>query len=118
MFTKAKRKYFGPERFEPGNLKVGEEFSVDSGLGGSHTLKFDRFIGRRLVFIKRATPDTPQMEYRLAHPEHAARHLFVLVPENDAFAPPYRCHCSYPNGPHTLECLNANPQANPPTVLA
>lgn len=27
----------------------------------------------------------------------------------------YRCRRSYPFGPHTLECLNGNPNANPPT---
>lgn len=26
----------------------------------------------------------------------------------------YQCCCSYPHGPHTLECLNRNPNANPP----
>lgn len=30
----------------------------------------------------------------------------------------YRCVCSYPAGPHTLECLNANPNANPPAKLS
>ena len=83
MIVPAKKQFFGAERFAVGNLKKGETFSVDSGLGGSWTLEFDAAYGPQLLFVRRAKQDWPEVFYRYADSEDASRNLYVLVPENE-----------------------------------
>ena len=74
------RRFFGPERFADGNLKLGETFSVDSGLGGSFTVAYAGHVGGRLLFKRQASGDWPADDYWYEDDADAARHVFILVP--------------------------------------
>ena len=93
------QRFFGPERFADGNLKVGETFSVDSGLGGSFVVAYGGHFGGKLLFEREAggahpypiycassgvmlgTHDGwPAASYWYDNDEDAARHVFILVP--------------------------------------
>ena len=77
-------RHFGPERFARGNLKQGETFSIDSGMGGSWTVKFVRFEEGGPVFLRTPSVDWPNAIYAFDSPEHAARELYVLVSDGGA----------------------------------
>lgn len=81
MFIAAKRKHLNECRFVEGNLKRGETFSVDSGLGGSHTVAYVGHCAGRLLFEREHTDDWPAARYWFADEQDAARRLFILVPE-------------------------------------
>jgi hypothetical protein len=44
------RMYFSPERYQKGNLKIGETFSIDSHLGGTFTIECTGFDGDKPMF--------------------------------------------------------------------
>ncbi len=68
---------------------------------------------------RKATPETAK-RLRLALNQYIMEYIrtpnqeFVQEVEDDAPGPEYKCHCSYLLGPHTLECLNKNPNTSPP----
>ena len=82
MIVPAKRRFFGAGRFARGNLKRGETFSVDSGLGGSWTIAFDRFTDDgALIFVREERDDWPHETYRYADPTEASEHVYILIPD-------------------------------------
>ena len=75
------RKYFSPERFVKGNIKEGETFSTDSGMGGSFVVEFKGWSGHRLneVGFWQVT-NFGFKEIRLAYtPEQASKNIFILT---------------------------------------
>ncbi|KKL74083.1 hypothetical protein LCGC14_2068480 [marine sediment metagenome] len=82
MIVPAKPRYLGAERFAKGNVKTGETFSVDSGLGGSWMVKYIHHDGVALVFRRAARPDWPAADFRYADDADAARHVYILVPDD------------------------------------
>jgi hypothetical protein len=86
MIVPAKPHYFEPERFARGNIKRGETFSVDSGLGGSHTVEYlCHDEAGRVVFVREARPGWPRAMYIYVNEQDAARNVYILVPENPNF---------------------------------
>ena len=83
----AKKRFFDEQRFARGVLKVGETFSVDSGMGGSWTVAFVGYTdGGYLRFERDARPDWPLQAFTFQTPADAAKEIFILVPENPNFA--------------------------------
>ena len=78
----ARRKHLSPEDFAKGNLKGGETFSIDSGLGGSWTVEYTgRNRHGQLVFVRRAKNDWPEQRFYYDTSERAAEALYILVAE-------------------------------------
>ncbi len=84
FYGRPMHRHVSPVRFANGNLKRGETFSVDSGMGGSWTVKFVRFEEGGPVFLRTPSVDWPKAIYAFDSPEHAARELYVLVSEGGA----------------------------------
>lgn len=81
MIVPAKQKYFGAKRFAQGNIKQGETFSIDSGLGGSWTVEYVHHGHSGPVFIRRAKPEWPAETFCFSSDEHAAENVYILVAE-------------------------------------
>jgi len=76
---RVERAYFDADRFAHDNVKVGETFSVDSGLGGSYTVVYRGLDDqRRLVFRRCRSVDWPTHDYIYDNPTEASRHIFIL----------------------------------------
>lgn len=73
------RKFFSPDRFAKGNLKDGEKFSINSGLGGSFTVRYDGWDDNSGRGRFRVTDHDFKGLHYAFNPERAAQVLFVLV---------------------------------------
>ncbi len=80
MIVPAKRRFFDVERFAKGKVKLGETFSIDSGLGGSWTVEYVSHEGNGPVFKRRARHGWPEEHFRYPDAAETARHVFILVP--------------------------------------
>lgn len=78
MIVPACRKFFEAERFDA--AKIGETFSVDSGLGGSFTVEF-RGIGPDGLFRfhRPAVHDWPAADYLFSRKDVVSK-VYILVP--------------------------------------
>ena len=74
------RKFFTYKRFEKGNIKEGETFSVDSGMGGSFLIEFKGWSGHKLNergLWKVRNIGFNEINYSFT-PEQAAKNIFIL----------------------------------------
>lgn len=79
MIVPACRKFFEAERFDA--AKIGETFSVDSGLGGSFTVEFRGVDPDGLfLFHRRAFQDWPAADYCFSRKD-VVRKVYILVPD-------------------------------------
>lgn len=89
MIVPATKRFFDSERFGPDQLKIGDNFAIDSGLGGSWTVTFAGYCGQqskaRLRFTRKMRPDWPAKDFYFASPDAASKELYFLVPENPYF---------------------------------
>jgi len=86
MIVPAKRKFICRERYK--SIKVGETFSIDSGMGGSHTVTLVGWDAARDWATFRV--ENPQstfhgLEFRFPCSELHHK-LYILVPDNPNFA--------------------------------
>lgn len=76
----ASRAHFSSKRFAAGAVKVGDTFSIDSGLGGVWTIEYVRHDGEGLIFKRPASPGWPAETFTYKDAAEAAACIRVPIP--------------------------------------
>lgn len=74
MIVMAEREFLAPHQ-----LKPGQSYEINSGMGGSWTVKFIGTRGGLFCFLRKAKPDWPAATFKYKHEEIESK-IYVLVP--------------------------------------